>query len=122
VLVDGRPLHELDQNAWRRHAAVLFQDFVHYPLSAAENVAFGAVEHRGNAGSLDRIAHDAGLDDIVAALPAGWATPLDRQFSGGADLSGGQWQRVALARALWSIDAGASILVLDEPTANLDVR
>ncbi|MGH9226459.1 MAG: ATP-binding cassette domain-containing protein, partial [Acidimicrobiales bacterium] len=57
-----------------------------------------------------------------AALPTGWDTPLSREFTGGADLSGGEWQRLALARALAGLEAGAQVLVLDEPTAHLDVR
>ena len=68
------------------------------------------------------IARRAGLHDVVTTLSQGWETPLSRQITGGADLSGGQWQRIALARALAAIDSGASLFVLDEPTANLDVR
>lgn len=59
---------------------------------------------------------------MVEALPRGWDTMLSRQYTGGADLSGGQWQRLALARALFAVYAGARVLILDEPTANLDVR
>jgi ATP-binding cassette subfamily B protein len=55
-------------------------------------------------------------------LPGGWQTPLSRELSGGAQLSGGEWQRLALARALFAVEAGAGVLVLDEPTASLDVR
>ena len=59
---------------------------------------------------------------MIASLPRGWDTILSPHFAGGADLSGGQWQRLALARALYAIDQGARVLVLDEPTAQLDVR
>jgi ATP-binding cassette subfamily B protein len=122
ILVDGAPVHTLDAVGWRRRIAVLFQDFVHYPLSAADNVTFGAIEAPADRARLDRIADRAGLAELVSALPGGWDTPLSRQFRGGADLSGGEWQRVALARTLWAIEAGATVLILDEPTANLDVR
>jgi ATP-binding cassette, subfamily B, bacterial len=60
--------------------------------------------------------------ELVEALPANWNTVLSKKFEGGTDLSGGQWQRVALARAMFALECGAGILVLDEPTANLDVR
>jgi ATP-binding cassette, subfamily B, bacterial len=122
VLVDGVDLGDLDARCWRRQLAVLFQDFVHYPFTASDNVRFGAVKHPDDAETLARVAGRAGLGGVIAGLPRGWETVLNPQFSGGADLSGGEWQRIALARALWAIDAGARILVLDEPTANLDVR
>src|SRR5439155_13257228 len=67
-------------------------------------------------------ARRAGAETILADLPGGLATPLSRRFIGGVDLSGGQWQRIALARAMTAVEAGARLLVLDEPTAHLDVR
>jgi ATP-binding cassette subfamily B protein len=122
IRVDGTPLDAFDPRAWRRRLAVIFQDFVRYELPAADNVGFGGVELLGDEGALETAATRAGALGIVQRLPAGWATPLNRQYTGGADLSGGEWQRIALARALYAVEAGAGILVLDEPTANLDVR
>jgi ATP-binding cassette subfamily B protein len=122
IRIDGIRLDEIDPVAWRRRMAVIFQDFVHYELAAADNVGFGAVGRSGDRGALERAAARAGALELVGGLPAGWATPLNRQYTGGVDLSGGQWQRVALARALFAVEAGAGILVLDEPSANLDVR
>lgn len=122
IRIDGTPLRELDAASWRCRMAVIFQDFVRYELPAADNVGFGGISRMTDVDALDRAAARAGARDVVRRLPAGWATPLSRQYSGGADLSGGEWQRIALARALFAVEAGAGILVLDEPTANLDVR
>jgi ATP-binding cassette subfamily B protein len=122
VTVDGTDVADLDPAAWRRQLAVIFQDFARYELAAADNVGFGALALRPDREALERAAARAGALSIVEGLPAGWDTPLSRQQPGGVDLSGGEWQRVALARALLAVDAGARVLVLDEPTANLDVR
>jgi ATP-binding cassette subfamily B protein len=122
VLIGGIPLRDVDPATLRRRTAVLFQDFIHYPFSAEDNICFGAIEATRDHRLLDRVTERAGLADVRDGLPRGWDTPLSRQFTGGVDLSGGQWQRVALARTLWAVEAGARVLVLDEPTANLDVR
>jgi ATP-binding cassette, subfamily B, bacterial len=122
IRVDGTPLDDFDPAAWRRRLAVIFQDFVRYELPAADNVGFGGVDLLGDERALETAAARAGALAIVQRLPAGWDTPLNRQYTGGAELSGGEWQRIALARALFAVEAGAGILVLDEPTANLDVR
>jgi ATP-binding cassette, subfamily B, bacterial len=122
IRVDGRPLGDLDPAAWQRKVAVVFQDFVHLPLTAWENIGLGAVDHAGDRDGILACAELAGIRSYIDALPDGWDTPLSRQLSGGADLSGGQWQRLALARALFAARHGASVLVLDEPTSWLDVR
>jgi ATP-binding cassette subfamily B protein len=122
ILADGVDISELDRSAWQRRIAAIFQDFTHYPMSAADNVGFGAVDLGADPSLLDRAAERAGATDLIAGLPDGWATVLSRSFSGGVDLSGGQWQRMALARAVAAVEGGAGVLVLDEPTANLDVR
>ena len=119
ITVDGVDLATIDPTAWQRSVAAVSQHALRLPLSARENVAGGRP-----AGDevLDRAARDAGAADVVGRFPGGWATPLSREFTGGADLSGGEWQRLALARALAGLEAGARVLVLDEPTAHLDVR
>jgi ABC-type multidrug transport system fused ATPase/permease subunit len=91
-------------------------------LTARENVGLGAPAHNRDLERLEYAAERAGALEVVRALPDGWDTVLSREFSGGVDLSGGQWQRIALARAMFAVDAGARVLVLDEPTAALDVR
>jgi ATP-binding cassette subfamily B protein len=122
ITVDGVDLRDLDPSAWQRRIAAIFQDFVQYKFSAADNVAFGDVDGDRSADRLRRAAELAGAIGVVDGLPHGWDTILSRQFTDGADLSGGEWQRLALARAVYAVDGGAGILILDEPTAALDVR
>jgi ABC-type multidrug transport system fused ATPase/permease subunit len=124
ITVDGIDVRDFDPSGWQRRIAAIFQDFRHYHLSARDNVAFGAPDLEGldADAALERASRLAGIVDLVQSLDGGWDTPLDRQLTGGTDLSGGQWQRIALARALYAVEGGARVLVLDEPTAALDVR
>ena len=92
------------------------------PLSAAENVAMFGRRPPDPGRCSTRAAERAGAAEIIASLPHGWDTILSPHYAGGVDLSGGQWQRIALARALYAVETGARVLVLDEPTAQLDIR
>lgn len=121
ITADGVDLRDLDPAAWRRRLAVVFQDFTRYELTARENVAVGQ-DTEATDEELDEVLDLAGGGEFVRRLPHGWDTVLSRRFSGGVDLSGGQWQRIALARALFAVRRGARILILDEPTAHLDIR
>ena len=122
ILVDGIDLRDLAAAGWRRRLGVIFQDFTHYELSLRDNVAPGRAGEGIDDAAVDRALVVAGARELADDLPKGVETVLSRQYDGGADLSGGQWQRVALARALYAVETGAEVLVLDEPTANLDVR
>jgi ABC-type multidrug transport system fused ATPase/permease subunit len=113
IEVDGVDLRDLDVAQWRTRLAAVFQDFVRLELPLQDNVA--------PAGAPEQV--------VIAAIDAAGATGLaplgrilSRAYEGGTDLSGGQWQRVALARALAAVSMGAGVVVLDEPTAQLDVR
>jgi ATP-binding cassette subfamily B protein len=125
ILVDGTDLREIDQESWRRSVAAIFQDFVHYEMSARDNIGLGAVDqltHPFIDQNIERAAVRAGADTILSRLPHGLDTTLSPRLESGVDLSGGQWQRIALARSLMAVHGGARVLVLDEPTAQLDVR
>ncbi|GAA4448260.1 ABC transporter ATP-binding protein [Phytohabitans houttuyneae] len=119
ITVDGVDLAELDLAAWRSSVAAVFQEHVRYPASAGDNVALAAPEALADREGVVAALRKAGADE---ALPAGLDGSLWREGSAGTDLSGGQWQRIAVARALFAVAHGRRVLVLDEPTANLDVR
>ncbi|MGQ0830082.1 MAG: ABC transporter ATP-binding protein [Microthrixaceae bacterium] len=113
IEVDGVDLREIDVDAWRRRLTAVFQDFVRFELPLRDNVAPAGAPDAAILAALE----EAGAGDLRAL-----DTPLATGYEGGTDLSGGQWQRVALARALCAVQLGAGVVLLDEPTAQLDVR
>ncbi|MFB6887860.1 ABC transporter ATP-binding protein [Kitasatospora sp. NPDC056327] len=125
LTVDGTDLATVDPREWQRRIGAIFQDYVRYELTARENIVLGApgvLDGEASRAAVERAVDRAGARALVEALPRGLETVLSQQYEGGQDLSGGQWQRLALARALYAVEAGARLLVLDEPTAQLDVR
>ncbi len=119
ILLDGRDLRDYDPEALRTRIGVIFQDFVRFDLTAAENIAVGRIEAQDDEGRIAGAATRALADGVVGRLPAGYSQRLGRRFEDGVDLSGGEWQKLAIARAYMR---EAKILVLDEPTAALDAR
>ena len=113
IEIDGTDLRDLDLAGWRRRMTAVFQDFTRFELSLRDNVAPAGASDDAVRGAL-RAAGAEGLADLD--------TVLARAYDGGTDLSGGQWQRIALARALCAVGTGAGVVLLDEPTAQLDIR
>jgi ATP-binding cassette, subfamily B, bacterial len=122
IRLDGVDIRAFPLQEWRARLSVIFQDFVRYEASVADNVGLGAVAFLDDRPTIADLVEAVGLGATVARLPRGLDTPLARHLHGGAELSGGQWQRVALARALFALRHGSPIVVLDEPTASLDPR
>ncbi|MGI8914451.1 MAG: ABC transporter ATP-binding protein [Chloroflexota bacterium] len=118
ILLDGVDLREYDLDDLRRQIAAVFQDFVSYQVTAQENVGLGDVVHVDNLAHVQAAAAKGGAAALIDALPDCYATRLGAQF-GGVNLSGGQWQKIALSRAFMR---QAQLLILDEPTAALDVQ
>ena len=119
VLFDGIDAREFDPGHLRRQVTCLTQDFGRYAASAADNVAFGDWERLvGDEAAIEVVARAAGVHDLINAMPQGYRTMLGREF-GQYEPSGGQWQQLAVAR---TVARGARIVILDEPTANLDIE
>ena len=119
ILLDGHDLKEYDIAALRAHISVIFQDFVRYHLTAAENVAVGRIEARDDRARVVAAAERSLADEVIRKLPQGYDQVLGKRFRSGVELSGGEWQKVAIARAYMR---DAQLLILDEPTASLDAR
>jgi ATP-binding cassette subfamily B protein len=116
---DGTDVRTFRPELFRERVAIIFQDFVRYALSAEENIAIARPNDEIDHAAVREAAKIADADSFLAELPAGYQTPLSRRFSGGHQLSGGQWQKVAIARAFYR---RAPLVIIDEPTASLDAR
>jgi len=119
ILLDGRDLREYDLGELRSSIGVIFQDFVRYQMTAAENIAVGRIEAREDRPRIVAAAESSMADDVIRRLPRGYDQWLGKRFKSGVELSGGEWQKVAIGRAYMR---DAQVLILDEPTAALDAR
>lgn len=117
ITVNGIDLRSFDPVAWRKEISVIFQDYVHYYLTAGENIWVGDVSREQDPAIIAKAANRSGADAVIQRLPDGYQTNLGHWFSGGQELSEGEWQKVALARAFFR---DSNIVVLDEPTSSLD--
>ncbi len=119
ILLDGHDLREYDLFALRANIGVIFQDFVRYHLTAADNIAVGRIEARDDRARVVAAAERSLADEVIEKLPERYDQVLGKRFRTGIDLSGGEWQKIAIARAYMR---DAQLLILDEPTAALDAR
>ena len=119
ILLDGVDLREYDLEDLWTEIGVIFQDFMRYDMTAAENIAIGKIEERENTFRVRSAAQKSLAEGVIRKLPKSYDQILGRRFEGGVDLSGGEWQKIALARAYLR---DAQVLILDEPTAALDAK
>jgi ATP-binding cassette, subfamily B, bacterial len=119
ILLDGYDLKMYDLSELRSNVGAVFQDFVRYNFTVADNIAVGKIDARDDQDRIIKSAVRAQADDVIAALPEGYDQMIGKRFRNGFDLSGGEWQKMAIARAYMR---QAEVLVLDEPTAALDAR
>ena len=119
ILLDGNDLREYDLDDLWKEIAVIFQDFMRYDMTASQNIAMGRIDERENSFRVRAAALKSNAEEVVRKLPKRYEQMLGCRFSGGVDLSGGEWQKLALARAYLR---DAQLLILDEPTAALDAR
>jgi ATP-binding cassette subfamily B protein len=119
ILIDGVDIRDFDPAQLRAQIGAMFQDYVTYQATAAENIGLGNVGDITDRESIVGAGRQAGADELIAGLPQGYDTALGKWFDAGVNLSGGEWQKVALARAFMR---DAKILLLDEPTSALDAQ
>ncbi|MEW9807375.1 ABC transporter ATP-binding protein [Mesorhizobium sp. ZMM04-5] len=119
ILVDGIDLRDIDLVDLRTHIGVIFQDFIRYSLTAAENIGVGRIEAAPDRDRIEAAAEQSLAAPVIEKLPLGYDQPLGKLFANGRDLSGGEWQKVAIARAYMR---DAELIILDEPTAALDAK
>ncbi len=119
ILIDGIDIRDFDPNELRAQIGAMFQDYVTYQATAAENIGLGNVQDINDRERIEIAGAQAGAAELISGLPEGYDTALGKWFDQGVNLSGGEWQKVALARAFMR---DAKILLLDEPTSALDAQ
>jgi len=117
ITVDGIDMYQLDPDAWRRRLSVLFQDYIRYQLTVEDNIRVGDMEHADEPESIEQSARKAGAHRMIQRFPNRYKTMLGKLFSGGQEISTGEWQKIALSRAFFR---DAELILLDEPASSLD--
>ena len=119
ITLDGQDLRDYDLVGLRAAIGVIFQDFVRYNLTAADNIAVGRIDARDDRDRITLAAERSMAAEVIGKLPGAYDQMIGKRFRNGVELSGGEWQKLAIARAYMR---GAQVLILDEPTAALDAR
>lgn len=117
ILVNGKDICECNIKQYQKRLGVVFQDFIHYPMTVEENIKIGDIENFDDDIKMKDVATSINIDSFIKKLPYKYKTQLQNEWDDGVELSIGQWQKIAIARGLFS---DADIMILDEPTASLD--
>jgi ATP-binding cassette subfamily B protein len=117
--LDGYDLREYDLKELRKGIGIIFQDYLRYQMTVAQNIATGNISQKENRPLIEQAARQSLADRLVEKLPGRYDQALGKRFNQGVELSGGEWQKIALARAYMK---DAQLLILDEPTSALDAR
>lgn len=117
MLVNGKDICECNIKQYQKRLGVVFQDFIHYPMTVEENIKIGDIENFDDDIKMKAVATSINIDSFIKKLPYKYKTQLQNEWDDGVELSIGQWQKIAIARGLFS---DADIMILDEPTASLD--
>ena len=119
IMVDGVDLQDISSETYFRNIGVIFQDYIKYPLSVSDNIGVGKIEEIDNKDLIEKSAKLTKAEEFILTLPGTYDAILQKEWSDGIELSLGQWQKIAISRAYMS---ESSIVILDEPTASLDVE
>lgn len=119
ILLEGKDLREYDLVDLRLNVGIIFQDYLRYQMTVAQNIAVGNINKINDRELIERSAQQSLADKLASKLPGGYEQQLGKRFADGVELSGGEWQKIALARAYMR---DAQLLILDEPTSALDAR
>jgi len=117
ILINGVPIKSISSKELSKNISVLFQDFGRFPLTVKENILIGNLSKKSDDNHISQLLNEVNGEDIPSKLSGGINTTLSKKFSGGSDLSGGEWQKVAIGRLLF---ADKTLKIFDEPTASLD--
>lgn len=118
IYLNGRNIHTIDDEEYYREVGAIFQDYIKYEMSVAENIGIGNIRYIDDITAIQQCAKKTRINDLIESLPNKYKQQLGKYFSGGVQLSGGEWQKIAIARALYG---SRSWILLDEPSAALDI-